>query len=70
MKNKRAQIYEIELHETLHELSMDITRVPGGWIYTQLQVNQVTMPDGTCSENYIPSSVFVRFDSEFMQTQS
>jgi len=63
---KMDSLYEMKLHKTLGISNAEITRVPGGWIYTHFQINQVTMPDGTWSENCIPSSVFVRFDSEFM----
>lgn len=26
-------IYDLELHENIQEIGLDITRVPGGWIY-------------------------------------
>lgn len=61
-------IYTIKLHEVLNSsgtLDYQIVRVPGGWIYRFSQVNQVTMPDGKWSENYLCDSVFVPYNNEF-----
>lgn len=56
------KIYEMNLHDVLDssgKLDYQILRVPGGWIYRFSQINQVTMPDGRWSENYLCDSVFV-----------
>lgn len=56
------QLFEMKLHEVLTPATsqnLQIIRVPGGWIYRFSQINQVTMPDGTWSENYLCDSVFV-----------
>lgn len=58
-------IYELKLHEKCFDNELVIIRVPGGWIYRSGIINQVTMPDGTWSENYLPSSVFVPWHEEF-----
>ena len=62
------KVYEMELHDTTHPAGdFKIIRVPGGWIYRFYEINQVTMADGTWSENYFCDSVFVPFDNEFME---
>jgi hypothetical protein len=57
MLNSPQELYEMELHEcrTVSSPYMQITRVPGGWIYTTLPVNDLT----------IPTSTFVPYDNEF-----
>lgn len=54
------ELYEIGLHESLHPAGrdMEITRVPGGWIYTTYSYV------GGDGEHRL-SSVFVPFHSEF-----
>lgn len=54
----KEELYKMKLHETLHlGESVIVLRVPGGWIYTTY-----------CDMK--PSSVFVRFDNEFMGIES
>jgi len=62
------KIHGMKLHEKERndENGFEIIRVPGGWIYMFSQIHQVIMPDGAWSENYLPTSVFVPFDAEFM----
>jgi len=58
------------LHEKLtikDSQPVEILRVPGGWIYTYFQLNQVMMQNGGWSEEYIPSSIFVPFNNEFQK---
>lgn len=64
------EIYEMKLHDILTPKDSDtqIQRVPGGWIYTTYQTEQYTQVDGTWSENYRLSSVFVPFDNEFQES--
>jgi hypothetical protein len=47
-------IYQMKLHESFCIGYNDITRVPGGWIYTKFN-----------EEYQIESSVFVPFHNEF-----
>lgn len=62
------EIYKMKLHQVLDSsgaLNYQIIRVAGGWIYRFSELNQVIMPDGKWSENYLCDSVFVPFNSEF-----
>ena len=53
-------VYDLKLHEMLAlEDGTQVRRVPGGWIYTRFQLNQVLSPSGDLIENYLPTSVFV-----------
>jgi hypothetical protein len=59
------EIYKMKLHQTIsvgddHQ----VLRVPGGWIYTFIQLNQVLGPDNQWTEEYAPSSVFVPYSNE------
>lgn len=55
-----TKIYSMKLHETLtSEFGGEITRVPGGWIYTVLK--------GTI-HGYAVASVFVPYNNEFAVT--
>jgi len=60
------KLYQMKLHEkvVLQGGLMEIMRVPGGWIYTRLELNQTPGLDGQWSENYLPSSVFIPFKDE------
>ena len=51
-------IYNMELHELkyLELSSVDIMRVPGGWIYNNYRWD-------------VPTSVFIPFDNEFMNKE-
>ena len=62
--------YNMELHEITSLNDNDgtlIRRVPGGWIYIHLTLNQTMMVDGKWSEEYLPTSVFVPFNKEFQK---
>lgn len=55
MLNSANDLYEMELHERRYVSDeIDVTRVPGGWIYTKYRLDQQAM-----------TSVFVPFDNEF-----
>jgi len=61
-------VYDLKLHEVIAlEDGTEVRRVPGGWIYTRLQLNQVLSPSGDLIENYLPTSVFIPMP-EYMQS--
>jgi len=57
-----SELHTMKLHDILFpdkkEQNISILCVPGGWIYTI---------HGDFTGGYIPSSVFVPFDTEFKQ---
>ena len=59
------KIYGMKLHEVItpsnDDLTIQVLRVPGGWIYLFSQVNREIHPNGTCSETYLSNSAFVPF---------
>ena len=54
-----SELHTMKLHDILYmkDQYISILGVPGGWIYTT---------HGDFTGGYTPSSVFVPFDSEFM----
>ena len=58
--------YNMAVNETIRVDDYQITRVPGGWIYRFSEINQMLMPDGQWSENYLPTAVFVPYANEFV----
>jgi hypothetical protein len=52
-----SDLYEMELHEIrlLVGGSIEVVRVPGGWLYNTL----------TAETGYVVASAFVPFDNEF-----
>ena len=56
---KTKTIYDLELHEVENlGKHIDIIRVPGGWIYTEIY---------EYSDGMAMSKCFVPFDNEFME---
>jgi len=64
------KIYRMKLHDIIEagdkNISYQIFRVSGGWVYRFFQLHQETGGDGQWSENYIADSVFVPFDNEYI----
>lgn len=58
--------YNMAVNETIRVDDFQITRVPGGWIYRFGEINQVPMPNGVWTENYLPTAVFVPIANEFV----
>jgi len=56
-------IYTIGMHESVYINGgkLSVLRVPGGWIYTRFEPNQVAMSNGERSGSYMVSSVFVPY---------
>jgi len=54
------ELLDMTIHQskTLND-GTHILRVPGGWVYTIFQQNQIQNGLGQWYEQYIPSSVFV-----------
>ena len=55
-------IYKMKLHQVMvlaDTPTWSVLKVPGGWIYTKHELEQYVQPDGTWSENYKISNVFV-----------
>lgn len=59
MSESTNDLYAMALHESIivDSPAMQVTRVPGGWIYLLLNVNEI--PD--------TNAVFVPFDNEFQK---
>jgi hypothetical protein len=55
-----VNVYNMKLHEKVFEGGTEITRVPGGWIYT-------TESYGVEEAHWSVSSVFVPFNNEFQR---
>lgn len=62
----KPKMYDMEINQSIYEDDFQITRVPGGWVYRFSQVNQEVQVDGTWSENYLPTAVFVPMSNEFV----
>jgi hypothetical protein len=55
-------IYKLNLHDSIQiDNSLQITRVPGGWIYTYTSIWDY----GSTNEKVNVTSVFVKYDNEF-----
>jgi len=67
----KTNLYNMKFHEKLifEADGTEVQRVPGGWIYTRFQVFQTMQPDGYWSENYLPTSVFVPLNLEFVEAK-
>jgi len=60
------QIYKMKLHEEIMIVDgSKIMKVPGGWIYTQFELNQPPAGDNGWNETFTTTSVFVPFNDEF-----
>lgn len=56
MSKEKKTVYNLELHENFQESGLDITRVPGGWIYRFWDYEK---------RDYYTVSTFVPYNEEF-----